>query len=148
MVDIVKVSKVINAPKKFVYEWCTDFSSEDPKMTGSGNVRRIIEKTRKKAVYVNTYEGEDGKPKMNVNIVALKPSSFWHLDQFGEEDNETGDYKLTRLGKNKTRLDMVFKESWKDIAQIPSIDEQSAGIHRVWDKYISVLEKEYRDSAH
>ncbi len=146
MVDIVRVSKTIEAPQKFVFDWCTDFREDDPKITGSLGKRKILEKTRKKAIYVSTYKGSDGASKTNVNIVTLKPPTSWHLDQFGEEDNEVGEYKLTKVGKNKTRLDMVFKETWKDIAEIPSIEEQISGVNRFWDIYVAALEKEYQST--
>jgi hypothetical protein len=149
MPDVIKVSKVINAPKKFVFEWCTDFRDDDPKITGSSSTRKVVEKTKTRAIYVVRYRGSDGLPKTNVNIVAMKPYSSWHLDQYGEEDNETGDYKLTNLGKKKTRIDMIFKENWKKIAKVPSIEEQISSTNRVWDKFVASLEKEFgeEDSA-
>jgi hypothetical protein len=147
MVDTIKVSKTMNAPQKFVYQWCTDFTEEDPKLTGSSSKRKILEKSRRKVVYVTTYKGSDGGSKTSVCIVALKPNNAWHLDAYGEEDFEIGDYKLKRLGKNKTRLDMVFKETWKDIAEIPSIEEQISGTNRVWDLYVAALEKEYQSNT-
>ena len=104
----------------------------------------MLEKTKKRVVYIATYKGADGNTKMNVNLVMLHPNTSWHLDQFGEEDNEVGDYKLTRLGKEETRLDMVFKETWKNIAQVPSLQEQISSTNRVWDKYVSALEQEYQ----
>ena len=146
MVDKYKVSRIIKAPQKFVFSWCTDFREDDPKITGSSSTRKMLEKTKKRVVYIATYKGADGNTKMNVNLVMLHPHTSWHLDQFGEEDNEVGDYKLTRLGKEETRLDMVFKETWKNIAQVPSLQEQISSTNRVWDKYVSALEQEYQAS--
>ncbi len=144
--DVIRVSKVIDVPLEFVYEWCTDFSADDPHITGSSSRRTILEKTKKRAIYVVNYKGADGSPKLNVNIVTLKPPNTWHLEQFGEEDNETGDYVLTSLGKERTRLDMVFKEKWKRIAKIPSIKEQIAQTEKVWNKYAAALKQDYSDS--
>ncbi len=144
--DVLKISKTINAPLKFAYTWLTDFSEEDPKITGSKSQRTILEKSKKKAVYVINYEGSDGKLKTVVNVVTLSPPDAWHLDQFGIEDNETGDYKLVKLGKNKTRIDMVFKEKWKNIAKIPSIKEQARHTNEIWDKYVAALEKDHSNS--
>ena len=141
--DVFRVSKLINAPLSYVYNWCTDFSEDDPQLTGSKSQRKILEKTKKRAIYVQIYEGADGQQKVAVDIVTLKPSTSWHLDYFGEEDDETGEYRLKSLGKNKTRLDMLFKEKWKDIAKIPSIEEQVKNTNEVWDKYVAALEKDY-----
>lgn len=144
--DVFKVSKTINAPLSYVYAWCTDFSDDDPKLTGSGSQRTILQKTKKRAIYAQLYDGADGKRKVAVNIVTLKPPGSWHLDFFGEEDDETGEYRLKRLGKDKTRLDMVFREKWKAIARIPSIEEQLKGTNGVWDKYVAALEKDYNST--
>ena len=142
--DVIKVSKTIDAPRRYVYDWCTDYRDTDPQITGSKSQRRVLEKTKKRAIYVQIYEGADGKEKVAVDIVTLKPPSSWHLDYFGEEDDEIGEYRLTKLREGKTRLDMVFKEKWKDIARIPSIEEQIRSTNEVWDKYVAALEKEYK----
>ena len=144
MVDTTRVSKSINAPLRYAYEWCTDFREDDSKLTGSTSKRRIVEKTKKRVVYVTVYEGADGKEKMAVSYVTLKPPNAWSLEQFGEEDYETGEYRLKRLGKGKTRLDMVFRETWREIAKIPTIQEQIDGTERAWDQFIAALERDYR----
>src|SRR5271169_4859164 len=122
--DITRVSKTVNAPLRYVYDWCTDFRDTDPKITGSKSQRIILEKTRKRVVYAQVYQGADGSQKVAVDIVTLNPPHSWHLDYFGEEDDETGDYRLKSLGRNKTRLDMVFKEKWKNVASVPTLEEQ------------------------
>jgi hypothetical protein len=144
MVDTTKVSKVINAPLRYTYEWCTDFREDDSKLTGSTSKRRILEKTKKRTVYVVVYQGADGKEKMAVSYVTLKPPNAWSLEQFGEEDYETGEYRLKSLGKEKTRLDMVFKETWKDIAKVPTMQEQIDGTNKAWEQFAAALERDYK----
>jgi len=139
----IKVSKTINAPLEYVFKWCTDFSEDDPKITGSKSQRKILEKTKKRVIYAQLYKAEDGTQKVAIDIVTLKSPTSWHLDYFGEEDNETGEYKLNRLGKSKTRLDMVFKEKWKNVKKIPTRRELVKDVNAVWDKYVSALEADY-----
>ena len=142
--DVIKVSKAVNAPLPYVYSWCTDFRSDDPKITGSTSERIVLQKTRKRVIYTQIYTGADGKRKVGLSIVTLRPPRSWHLDFFGEEDDETGEYRLKSLGKDKTRLDMVFREKWKKaMVKVPSVEEQVKNTDRVWDKYIAALEKEY-----
>ncbi len=137
----------INAPLSYVYSWCTDFRDDDTKITGSKSDRRILEKSKKRAVYAVIYQGTDGKEKVAVSYVTLRPPDAWDLEQFGEEDYETGSYRLKSLGKDKTRLDMVFKETWKNIAKIPSIEEQINSTSNGWAKFTAALESDYkRDS--
>lgn len=133
----------MNVPLKFAYEWLTDYSEDDPKITGSKSQRTILEKSRRETVYLTSYKGDDDRVFTVVNIVTLKPPSSWHLDQYGIEDNETGDYKLVKLGKSKTRINMVFKETWKNIREIPTIEEQVRHTSEIWDKYVAALEHDY-----
>ncbi len=140
--DVVKVTKTINAPLRYVYNWCTDFREDDPALTNSTGTRKILEKTKKRVVYAQLDPQTDGSQKIGVDYVTLKPPSSWHLEFFGEDDNEIGDYKLTSLGKNKTKLTMTFKESWK-LVKPPTLDEQIASTSRSWDQFVAALEKEY-----
>ena len=71
--DVIKVSKTINAPLRYVYDWCTDYRETDPQITGSKSQRRVLQKTKKRSIYVQIYEGADGNEKVAVDIVTLKP---------------------------------------------------------------------------
>ncbi len=135
-------TKVLNAPLKFAYRWCTDFRDTDPKITGSGNRRKILEKTKERVIYTIRYKS-GGKTRTAVNIVTLHPPRSWHLDSRGDEDDEEGEYRLSKLGSAKTRLDMKFIERWK-IGDYPSKSDYLKSIHDVWTKYAAALEKDYR----
>ncbi len=139
----VRVSKTINAPLRYVYDWCTDYRDDDPHIIGSKRRRKILDKTKKRVVYVEIYDGADGKQKVVVDIVTLTPPNSWHLDFYGEDFDEEGEYKLRSLGRGKTRLDILFKEEWK-VADFPSADEQIEQSSKIWDKYIAALEKDHR----
>jgi len=139
-----RVSKTINAPIKYVYDWATDFTEGDNFLWGGKYPRIILHKTRKKAIYAYYGKGSDGKPKLAVRFVSLHPSNYsWHLDYYGEESLETGEYKLTKLGKTKTRLNMAFKNKWKH-GKGPSSKELEKNTNLVWMKYTQALEEDYR----
>ena len=141
--ETYRSSVVINAPLTFVFEWCTDFQESDPLIVGSKSKRKILEETDRRRIFTSYYKGNEGEEQSNVNIVTLNPPHSWHLDQFGEEDDEIGDYVLTSLGKQKTKLSMVFKEKWKKPSTMPRREEYLALIKRHWDSYASALEKDY-----
>jgi hypothetical protein len=124
-----------------VYDWCTDYREDDSKITGSKSKRMILEKTKSRVIY--TIRGKSRSEVWNAtNIVTLHPPRSWHLDSIGDEDNEVGDYRLTRLGLRKTRLDMVFKEIWKT-TNVPTKAAYEKHIREIWDKYAAALEKDY-----
>ena len=136
-----RVSRIVNAPIRFVYAWCTDYRASDPKITGSKSKRKILMKTKDRVVYAATYRSH-GTLMGGVNVVTLHPPNAWHLDFIGDEDDETGDYILTSRGRNKTRLDMVFTERYK-IRNSPSRVQDVKSVHEVWDKYVAALERDY-----
>jgi len=140
----LRVLKTINAPLSFVYRWCTDFREDDNRITGSKTQRKILEKTRGRITYLGIYKRR-GKQMIGVNIVTLRPPNAWHLDYIGEEDDEVGDYHLTRLGPKKTRLDMVFRERYR-IRNAPTKAQDTKHVHEIWDKYAKALEKDYLNS--
>ncbi len=140
--DTYHVTKVLNAPVQFAYEWCTDFRDDDPKITGSKNKRSILEKTKERVIYTIRYKS-GGKTWNAVNIVTLRPPRAWQLDSRGDEDDEVGEYRLSRLGARKTKLDMTFVERWK-VRNYPPRAEYLQHIHEIWDKYAAALEKDYR----
>jgi hypothetical protein len=141
----IHVSKTIHAPLRFVYDWCTDYRETDPKITGSNSKRKILLKTEHRVVYTESYRS-GGKPRTAVDVVTLYPPKAWHLDYVGDEDDEVGDYVLTSLGPQKTRLDMAFKEHYKVARGLPSKAQCVKDVGQVWDKYVQALERDYRRS--
>jgi len=139
-----RVMKIINAPLKFVYDWCTDYREDDNQITGSKTQRKILQKTKRRAIYLSSYEKE-GKIISGVNMVILRPPQAWNLDYVGEEEDEFGKYKLAYVGPSKTRLDMTFTEKYK-ISNAPSKSEDKKHTDELWDKYVVRLEMDYASS--
>ena len=135
------VSKVCNAPLKFVYDWLTDYREDDNLITGSKKQFKILQKTKRRVIYLSTYERE-GKTMSAVKMVTLRPPKAWHLDQVGEEEDVIGSYKLTRVGPRKTKLDMTFTEKYK-ISDAPTKEEDRNHTDQMWDKFVAALEKDY-----
>ncbi len=136
-----RVTKTINAPLKFVYDWCTDYSEDDNQITGSKAQFKILQKTSRRVIYLRTSE-RDGKTMIRVKMVTLRPPRAWYLDQVGEDEDAIGIYKLTRVGPEKTSLDMVFTEKYK-ISNAPSKQKDRKHTDQMWDKYVAALEKDY-----
>lgn len=137
----IRVSKVINAPLSFVYEWCTDYREDDNKIIGSTTQRKILQRTRQRVIYLSIYK-RGAKTTCAVSIVTLRPPKAWHLDYVGEEYDETGDYRLVRLGAQRTRLSMVFRERYK-IRDAPTKAEDTKQVREIWNKYAAALEGDY-----
>jgi len=139
-----RISKVINAPLRFVYNWCVDFREDDPKMWGSKAKRMILEKTKRRVIYMST-QRRRSRTVAVVRIVTLRPPNAWHLDLAGQERDEIGDYHLTRLAPRKTKLEITFKAKYR-IANAPTKEKDTKQTNETWDKYIAVLERDYAGS--
>lgn len=137
------VRKTINAPLKFVYDWCTDYREDDNEITGSRTQFKILQKTNRRVIYLRMTQ-RHGKTVIGVKMVTLRPHKAWFLDQVGEDEDAIGAYKLTRVGPEKTRLDMTFTERYK-ASDAPTKEEDRKSTDQMWDKYVAALEKDYTD---
>jgi hypothetical protein len=137
-----KVSETFNAPLEYVFAWCTDFREDDPKYTGSKTVRKILEKTPQRIVWaVRSKEGKGFTE--GVRAVWLNPPKSWHLDTCGD-GREVGDYKLTALGKSKTRLDMKFVVTYDSKKEVEDRDEWEKDGVKHWKIYKKALEADFK----
>lgn len=141
----VKVSRKIMAPLSFAYAWCTDFREDDPQISGQKRRILMLEKTKGRFIMSATSKSH-GRTVTAARIVSLNPPNSWHLDWIGDEHDETGDYRLTRLSGSATRLRMTFKVRNKT----PRTSGKAAfvkEINAMWDKYVQALEGDYRNQA-
>jgi len=138
----VSVSRVINAPLSFVYAWWTDFREDDPKITGQKRQVAILERNAQRIIMSVRYKSR-GRVMTAARIVTLKPPNAWHLDFSGDENDETGDYRLRSLGVRKTRLYATFKVNYKN-RRTPSKLAFLKNINEMWEKYAAALEKDYQ----
>ena len=138
----VSVSRVINAPLSYVYAWWTDFREDDPKITGRKRRISILELNAQRIIMSVRYK-RHGRIMTAARIVTFKPPNAWHLDYIGDENDETGDYKLQSLGRGKTRLQVTFNVDYKG-RRSPSKTAFLKDINEVWDKYVAALEKDYQ----
>jgi len=139
-----KISRTFNAPSDFVFGWCTDYREDDYKMTKSTARRQFLDRTKDRVIWIVRYK--EGKRKVEgVRAVWLKPPSSWHFDTCGD-GREVGDYTLSKLGRGRTRLDMVFQVTYDDPGAVESSAEWTKRANYNWSVYAKFLEKDYRES--
>jgi len=144
IVKTYRVSKTFDAPLRFVYSWCTDYREDDMKMIGSKRKRHILERTKRMVAW--RVEGDDIKTKFDpIRVVWLEPPNAWHLECCGDE-TEVGQYKLTPLGRERTRLDMTFRTTYYDSRRVVSAESYIREAKAHWDAYGRHLEHDYRHS--
>jgi hypothetical protein len=139
------VTKTINAPLRFVYDWCTDYREDDNQITGSKTQFKILQKTKRRVIYLRTNE-RHGKNMIGVKMVTLRPPKAWYLDQVGEDEDVIGTYKLKQLGPERTRLDMAFTEMYK-ISDAPTKEEDRNDTDEMWSKYVAGMQNDYASTT-
>ncbi len=135
------ISRIINASLPFAYRWCTDFREDDYKISSQKRRIRIYERTTNRLI-MSVRDRRSDKLVSAARIVTLKPPDSWHLDWIGDENDEKGDYHLSRLGSHRTRFNATFSVTTKT-ADAPTKKEMQRSVDAVWDKYTRALEKDY-----
>lgn len=135
-----RFSKAFNAPLRFVYDWCTDYREDDPRIIGAKSQRLILERTKRRAVYINLPKGTNVGTA--IQIVTFHPPKGWDLNSIRAERDTIGHYRLKRLGDSSTKLDIRFKLKWKT-APASTKTEHLRHLDEIWGKYAAALEREY-----
>ncbi|MGA7846550.1 MAG: hypothetical protein WCB18_05635, partial [Thermoplasmata archaeon] len=114
----VRLSLVIRAPARYVYEWCTDYRTSDSRLTTARPFPtfRVIRVSPRRVLRIRVYPGRgvDGgrDPAIAVDLVRLNPPHSWHLDQIDETDRQSLDYRVSAMGRARTRLHLLVTERW------------------------------------
>ncbi len=138
-----RLSKVVDAPLRYVYDWCTDFRPDDAKLARSEQRHRVVRVSPQRLVRVKVASKGAKNPVMNVEVVRLRPPNAWHKDTIGEEDLDSMDYKLTALGPSKTRVSLVMVERWM-VPKFPKRADWLRSSNNYWDKLVLAIEERYR----
>jgi hypothetical protein len=135
------ITKVLEVPIGYAYAWCTDFRDDDAKIVGVPFPRHILRKRRGEYVWIQRYI-RGGKEKEGVRFITLEPPNAWHNEAIGDEKESSIDYRLTPMGKKRTRLTITVRATYKTMEP-----EAKSGLEdilsRDWDKYGAALEKDY-----
>jgi hypothetical protein len=108
----LRVSKKIEAPLKYVYNWCTDYRTDDWALSWSVPRRkfRVLNLSPRRLLRIRLTPTSTRNPEVAVDLVRLAPPDAWHTDRIDEQDRESVDYKLTALGSATTRIDLFVTE--------------------------------------
>ena len=139
----VRLSKIVDAPIRYVYDWCTDFRSDDGKLARYKTRHRVIRVSPQRLVRVRVASNGAKNPAMAVELVRLSPPNAWHKDTIDEEDLDAIDYKLTALSPNKTRVSLVIVERWI-VPKFPKKADWLRSASKYWDDLVLAIEERYR----
>jgi hypothetical protein len=143
---VVRVSLVIQAPSRYVYEWCTDYRSDDGRLS-SARIRpsfRVIRISPRRVVRIRVSRGSSRDPALTVERIRLNPPRSWHQDQLDETDQQSVDYRVSPVGRAKTRLQLLSTERWLT-PDFPTREALRAQIAGTWARLAAAIEADYRE---
>ncbi|MCI4336317.1 MAG: hypothetical protein L3K17_03855 [Thermoplasmata archaeon] len=137
--------KRVRASLPFVFRWCTDYREDDDRLTDDlyHYSTRILLREADRVVREVVVPGKDRNRCTEVEIISLSPPDRWTLRKFSVTDDKIGRYRLVPVGPRLTRIEMRFEERWK-VGRPPSRERYRALFNRVWDRYVTRMEQEFR----
>jgi hypothetical protein len=141
----VRVSLVIAAPSRYVYDWCTDYRSDDGRLSKARPRPsfRVIRISPRRVVRIRVARGSGRDPALTVERIRLNPPRSWHQDQIDETDEQSVDYRVTAVGRARTRFQLLSTERWLT-PDFPSREALRAQITTTWTRFAEAIEADYR----
>jgi hypothetical protein len=139
----VRVSLVIHAPTRYVYDWCTDYRSDDGRFSNGRASYRVIRISPRRVVRIRVSRGSGRNPRIAVELVGLNPPHSWHLDQIDQTDQQALDYRVSAVGRARTRLQLLVTERWVT-PKFPTREALRAQVAETWARFAAALEADYR----
>jgi hypothetical protein len=141
----VRVSLLIRAPARYVYEWCTDYRSDDGRFS---NARprpnfHVIRPSPRRVVRVRVARRSGRDPALTVELIRLNPPRSWHQDQIDESDQQSVDYRVSSVGRGQTRFQLLSTERWLT-PDFPTREALRAQIAATWARFAAAIEADYR----
>lgn len=136
-----------NAPRPFVFRWCTDYQPTDPKLEGERYSRRVLERTARRVVYEDLEETPKGWAWAR-HVVTLRAPRHWHSDSVGNYRNYRLEYDLEELADGRTELKFLGKRTTSLLGTShPTPAAFARSMDHAWRKFRSQLERDYRRTA-
>jgi hypothetical protein len=140
----VRVSLLIQAPSQYVYDWCTDYRSDDGRFSSARRRPsfRVIRISPRRVVRIRVARGSGRDPALTVERIRLNPPRSWHQDQLDESDQQSVDYRVSSAGRGRTRFQLLSTERWLT-PDFPTRDALRAQIARTWARFAAAIEADY-----
>jgi hypothetical protein len=139
----VRLSLMVHAPSRYVYDWCTDYRADDGRFSGGRARYRVFRISPRRVVRIRVSRGSGRDPRIAVELVGLNPPRSWHLDQIDETDQQSLDYRVRAVGRGRTRLELLVTERWVT-PDFPTREALRAQVRETWALFVAALEADYR----
>jgi hypothetical protein len=140
------VTVKIRAPRQFVFEWCTDYTTNDGSISREGYERRILDRSSQTIVLEDLYDTRKGWIWIRRTIRLMSPRG-WHADSIGSDRALSVDYSLTEIAGKVTELRILARRRPYGIGTAnPPKPVWERAVARNWSRFAKKLEADYRSS--
>jgi len=137
---------VFDAPMRFVYDWCTDYSPRDSRLEGESYTRKVLERSAERVLYEDVEESPDGFHWARYDV-ELHPPSAWSMTSLGNRRTAKAEYRLTAMPDGRTELDLTLRRIPGPLpGRVLTKTEREAVLADAWMKFKTALERDYRRS--
>jgi hypothetical protein len=141
-----KVTVTFDAPLRFAYDWCTDFTSDDPRLEREPYERRILKRSPRRVLYEDLEREDDGWHWARYDVT-LRPPNRWHLESVGNYRSLVADYRLTPRPGDGTEFHLAYRRRSGPLPSRPlSKAAREKSLARTWRRFKAELERDYRAS--
>lgn len=142
------VQTTFNAPLRYAFRWCTDFTPNDAKLEREKYERRIIRRTPRQVLFEDLESSPSGWSWIRFTVT-LQPPDRWHMEGTGSHVQIRADYRLSELPGDRTRFDLWWRRRpglLEFTKRAKRMAEQNGT--RAWQRFARVLNRDYRASRH
>ncbi|MFZ0831019.1 MAG: hypothetical protein WCB18_09565 [Thermoplasmata archaeon] len=143
---LYELRQSFRAPMPYVFRWLTDYSSRDPDLEKGSYQRKVIEKSRTRAVLEDLTETKTGWEWYR-SVVTLHPPDRWHAELRGNVPDWSLDYRLTAPTPDRTLLTIRWRMRQNRKFPHHAIPPRAATermMRGLWKNFANSLDREYR----
>lgn len=141
---VYRIRAELDAPLPFVLRWCTDYRPDDARRAGERYARRILVRQRRRIVFEDLWWEADGWRWRRYDV-RIRPPDRWRADTVGNVRDGRIDYRLARIGPERTRLTLSMRRRpGVRSRRQPSRRELEGELTQLWANLGRALAAEYR----
>lgn len=141
---VYEIRRTFRVPLAFAFRWCTDYTTHDGKLSEGGQLRRVLERTRRRVVFEDLSENPDGWFWSRYEV-SLHPPDRWTATASGNYRTWELTYTLRPLAQDLTEFKLRGRRRPAGLGRKnPSQRAMKAELQEMWRNYARAMEADYR----
>ncbi len=142
--QVYEIRSTFRAPLGFVFDWCTHYTTDDPRLEKEDYQRRILSRGKRQVVYEDLQDLPGGW-MWSRQTVTLHPPNRWHAEAFGSHRVWSLDYTLRDLPDGRTEMTLRGERRPTPIGgRNPPKARLERELRASWKNFGVALERDFR----